>query len=109
MHPDKDSEGVRLMEENENFIHNKYGYCYFSIEGDAAFIYNLYVEPEHRRKGHAEHLIQMVIGEIRKAGYSGEIQIEACPRDGSIDVENLVAFYRRMGLNIYERGGTEWR
>lgn len=88
------------MDENENFIHNKYGYCYYSVEDDSAFIYNLYVEPEYRRKGHAEHIIRMVIGEIRKTGYSGEIQIEVCPREDSIDVENLIIFYKRMGLKV---------
>lgn len=89
------------MEENENFIHNKYGYCFYSIN-DTAIIYNLYVEPEYRQKGHAKKLIQMVIKEIREAGYNKEIQIEACPREDSIDVENLVVFYKKMGLKILE-------
>lgn len=93
------------MEENENFIHNKYGYCYYSIEAnDTAMIYNLYVEPEYRRKGHAKKLIQMVIREIREAGYNKEIQIEARPREDSIDVESLVAFYKRMGLKVLCKG-----
>jgi len=87
------------MEENENFIHNKYGYCFYSID-DAAMIYNLYVEPVYRQKGHAKNLIQMAIREIREAGYNKEIQIEARPREDSINVENLVAFYKRMGLKI---------
>jgi ribosomal protein S18 acetylase RimI-like enzyme len=88
------------MDESENFIHNKYGYCYYSIEDDTAYIYNLYVVPEYRRNGHAGHLLGLVITEIRSSGYSGEIQIEAQPREDSIDVENLVAFYKRMGLKI---------
>jgi ribosomal protein S18 acetylase RimI-like enzyme len=89
------------MEENENFIHNKYGYCYYSIEAnDAAVIYNLYVEPEHRQKGHAKNLIQLVIREIRATGYNKEIQIEVRPREDSISIENLVAFYKRLGLKI---------
>jgi ribosomal protein S18 acetylase RimI-like enzyme len=91
------------MEENENFIHNKYGYCFYSIESDnTSMIFNLYVEPEYRRKGHAKHLIHLVINEIRETGYNKEIQIEAHPREDSIDVENLVAFYKRMGLKILE-------
>jgi ribosomal protein S18 acetylase RimI-like enzyme len=89
------------MRENENFIHNKYGYCYYAIESsDTAIIFNLYIEPEYRRKGHATHLIQLVIKEIRKAGYIKGIQIEAQPREGSINIENLVAFYKKMGLKI---------
>ena len=89
------------MEENENFIHNKYGYCYYSIEADnTAMIYNLYVEPEYRQKGCAENLIQLAIGEILKAGYNKEIQIEARPKEDNINIENLIAFYKRMGLKI---------
>jgi len=89
------------MEENDNFIHNKYGYCYYFIGNDnVATIYNLYIEPVYRRKGHAKNLIQMVIGEIRKAGFSKEIQIEARPRNDSIDIKKLVDFYKSMGLKI---------
>lgn len=86
------------MQENENFIHSKYGYCYYYVEPNAAMIYNLYVEPEYRRKGHAKKLVEMVIREIREVGYSGEIQVEANPREGSISVERLTDFYSRMGL-----------
>ncbi|TCX51946.1 MULTISPECIES: GNAT family N-acetyltransferase [unclassified Dehalobacter] len=89
------------MEENENFIHNKYGYCFYSIEAnDTALIYNLYVEPEYRQKGHAKNLIRLAIREIRATGYNIEIQIEARPREDSISIENLVAFYKKLGLKI---------
>ena len=95
------------MEENENFIHNKYGYCYYSIEAnDTAMIYNLYVEPEYRQKGHAENLIQLVIREIKKDGYNKEIQIEARPKEDSINIGNLIAFYKRMGLKILGDSGS---
>lgn len=90
------------MEENENFIHNKYGYCYYSIDNDIAMIYNLYVEPEFRQKGHAKKLIQMVIREIRETGYDKEIQVEARPRENSIDIEVLTSFYKSMGLKMLE-------
>lgn len=87
------------MEESENFIHNKYGYCYYSIDSNnIAIIFNLYVEPNYRRKGHAKNLLQLAIGEIMKTGYSKEIQIEALPRENSIDIKDLIAFYKRMGL-----------
>lgn len=89
------------MEENENFIHNKYGYCYYSFEANGiATIFNLYVEPEYRQKGHAKNLIQLVISEIKNTGYNKEIQIEAQPRENSIDIETLVTFYKRMGLKL---------
>ena len=87
------------MGENENFIHNKYGYCYYSVEPDsAALIYNLYVEPDYRRKGHAKDLIRFVVREIRESGYNAEIQIEVRPREDSIDTESLATFYKGMGL-----------
>ena len=90
------------MEENENFIHNKYGYCFYSIEAnDTAMIFNLYVEPEYRQKGHAKNLIRLAIREIRATGYNKEIQVEARPREESINIENLVSFYKRMGLKIF--------
>ena len=89
------------MEENENFIHNKYGYCYYSINSnDTAIIFNLYVEPEYRQKGHAKKLIRLVIREIRETGYNKEIQVEACPREDSISTESLIAFYKSFGLKI---------
>lgn len=92
------------MEENENFIQNKYGYCFYFIEPNnvTAMIYNLYIDPTYRQEGHAKHLIQLVIREIRETGYNKEIQIEAHPREDSIDVKNLVAFYERMGLKVLE-------
>ena len=89
------------IEENENFIHNKYGYCYYYIKPGSAIIFNLYVEPVYRKRGHAKHLIEMVIREIRESGYNKEIQIEACPRENSISEENLISFYKKMGLGIF--------
>jgi ribosomal protein S18 acetylase RimI-like enzyme len=90
-----------MIEESENFFHNKYGYCYYSLPSNKrAMIYNLYVEPEYRRKGHARELLQFVISEIRKTGYKGIIDIEACPREDSIGYKELSSFYLNMGLNI---------
>lgn len=89
------------MDEYENFFHDKYGYCYYSIEPNKPpVIYNLYTEPEYRRKGYARKHIQFVISEIRKTGYSGLIEIEVSPRENSIDVDDLVSFYKSMGLVV---------
>jgi GNAT superfamily N-acetyltransferase len=91
------------MEPYENFIHNKYGYCYYSLkENEPAIIFNLYVEPEYRRQGHARALISYVIREIRKTKYQNEILIKAEPRENSINIEDLITFYERMGLKIKE-------
>jgi len=89
------------MGEYENFYHDKYGYCYYSIEpGKKPMIYNLYIEPEYRRKGHAREHLKFVIKEIRKTGYKGSIEIEVAPREDSIDLAKLVAFYESLGLKI---------
>ena len=88
------------MKETENFIHNKFGYCYYCVETNTAMIYNLYVEPDYRLKGHAKNLIRLVIREIKESGYSKEIKVEARPRADSIDIETLIDFYKRMGLEI---------
>jgi ribosomal protein S18 acetylase RimI-like enzyme len=89
------------MEEYENFIHTKYGYCYYALrDNEPAVIFNLYVEPEYRRQGHARNLLQAVITEIKSVKYEGEIKIEAKPRDNSIGLEKLEALYKSMGLVI---------
>lgn len=88
------------MDINDNFIHNKYGWCYYWIKNDTALVHSLVVEPEYRRRGHAKHLLGLVMAEIRNSGYSGEIQIEALPEENSIDKESLIAFYKSMGLKV---------
>ena len=90
---------VRTVE--EDFVHDKCGYCYFSIRRtDGAWVYNLYVEPEHRRQGHARRLLIEVICRIRSSGYMGKIRIRVEPREGSIASEKLEALYRSVGLEV---------
>lgn len=87
--------------DNCKFILNKYGYCCYCIKSDGyALIFNLYVYKEFRRLGHAKEIIQMCISAIRERGYEKEIRIEAEPREDSILLENLVDFYRKMGLTV---------
>jgi len=90
------------MKTFENFIHNKYGYCYYSINKNSALIFNLYILKKYRRKGHARKLLNAVIREIREMGYDDKIQIEAIPREKSISHKNIISFYKGMGLEIYE-------
>ena len=87
------------MSETENFIHDKYGYCYYDLK-DKPFIFGLFVEPEHRRKGNARKYLQYVINEIRASGYKGEIEIEAKPEAEDIIRDRLVLFYESMGLKV---------
>jgi len=86
----------------EGFIHDQYGYCYYTCNEENALIYNLYTEPKYRKKGYAKTHLQYVINEIRKTGYKGHIAIEATPRENSIAVEKLVSFYKDIGLYVLE-------
>jgi len=88
------------LKENENFIHNKFGYCYYALEEDYSIIYNLYVEPQYRRSGHSKILLNYAINEIRKLEYYGEIQIQAVPREESISLDELIKYYKSLGLKI---------
>ncbi|BAK99728.1 hypothetical protein OBV_25300 [Oscillibacter valericigenes Sjm18-20] len=88
-----------LCAENENFIQNKFGYCFYSL-GDQPFIYNLYVHPQYRRNGHSKILLGLVIREIRKSGYRGWVGIQAEPRENSIGLEDLTRYYKSFGLTV---------
>jgi len=90
-----------LCEEGENFIQNKFGYCFYSLKF-CPTIYNLYVQPQYRRHGYSKVLLGLVIGEIRKSGYKGEIEIQAEPRENSIGLEALTQYYKSMGLIVFK-------
>lgn len=91
-----------VYEENENFIQTKFGYCFYSLNS-TVFIYNLYVHPQYRRCGHSRMLLGLVINEIRKSGYEGEIFIQVEPREDSIKLTDLTKYYESMGLVIYDQ------
>jgi ribosomal protein S18 acetylase RimI-like enzyme len=88
-----------------NKIENEYGYCEYSFEKDYVHIYNLFIKPEYRRKGHARKLLQITISEIRKTGYDGEIDIVAQPDNGTIPIDALIKFYKSLGLDVYNYYG----
>jgi GNAT superfamily N-acetyltransferase len=85
----------------EDFVHNKFGWCYFRIN-EVAFIYNLYIHHKWRRRGKAEMLLHRVVYEIRTAGYKGQINIEVAPTEKTISYEKLAFFYQRMGLTVVQ-------
>ena len=89
----------QLCAKNENFIQNKFGYCFYSL-GACPLIYNLYIYPEYRLSGNSKNILEIVISEIRKNGYSSEIYIQAIPKEESISLEDLTKYYKRMGLFI---------
>lgn len=92
----------------------KYGYCCYSFEygydifhdvnyidfTTYALLFNLYVYSEHRRKGRARGILECMVKTIRDTGYEGEIIIEAMPDEDSISRDDLISFYRRMGLTV---------
>ena len=84
----------------EDFIQNRFGYCFYEIKEHSALIYNLYVHPEFRRQGKAKTLLKHAINEIREAGRKGEIEIESNPKEGSISSKKLNSFYNKIGLKI---------
>jgi ribosomal protein S18 acetylase RimI-like enzyme len=82
-------------------IRTQYGHCQYDFELDYTHIYDLFVYPEYRRQGKAKELIQLAINEIRETGYKDVIKIVAKPKENSISLENLIAFYKKMGLEVY--------
>ena len=82
----------------ENFVQNKYGYCFYEIM-DTALVYNLRVHKKFRSKNKAEVLIKHVVNEIRWTGYSGPIFVEVAP-ESWLDVNRLKSFYERNGLTV---------
>jgi GNAT superfamily N-acetyltransferase len=85
--------------DDENFIQNKFGYCFYSVK-QPIIIYNLFVHPKYRRKGVARKLIKYAIGEIRESGWLGEIEIEFIQSDKQIDKDTLIQFYNSMELKV---------
>lgn len=84
----------------EDFIQTRFGYCYYEVTPNSAFVYGLFVHPEDRRQGKTRRLLTLVIEEIRATGYNGEIGIEAIPKEDGIDLCRLGRFYTSMGLKI---------
>lgn len=87
-------------------IENEFGYCEYGFEhdslGEYVHIFNLFVCKEFRKNGHAKRLINEAIDKIRETGYLGKIQIVANPSDNSISKEKLIAFYKSLGLEVFE-------
>lgn len=93
----------------EDFIQNRFGYCFYEVIGDTALVYNLFVHPEYRHQGQARKLLRYVIKEIREEfGYLGDIFVEAISKEEAVDDERLVAFYKKEGLRILsEKEGSK--
>lgn len=80
------------------------GRCWYAFEEEGyVHIFNLFVDPDERKKGNAKKLLQLAIYEIRKTGWKGEIQIVAKPTEANISVFELRNFYKKMGLQVYDQ------
>ncbi len=62
-----------------------------------AYISNLHVDQEHRRRGVSGKLIDAVITAARRQGFKAA-RLEARPFDNSIPLQALVTLYRRQGF-----------
>lgn len=65
--------------------------------GGRAFISNLKVDQQHRRRGVAAKLIDAALTTARRQGFSAA-SLEARPSDNGISPQALVAMYRRQGF-----------
>ena len=65
--------------------------------GGRAFISNLRVEQQHRRRGVAAQLITAAISTARRQGFTAA-SLEARPSDNGISPQALIAMYRRQGF-----------
>ena len=67
------------------------------LGGGKAFISNLQVDQQHRRRGVAAKLIDAAINTARRQGFKAA-SLEARPSDNGISPQALVAMYRRQGF-----------
>ena len=65
--------------------------------GGRAYISNLKVDQQHRRRGVAAQLINAAISTARRQGFKAA-SLEARPSDNGISPQALVAMYRRQGF-----------
>jgi ribosomal protein S18 acetylase RimI-like enzyme len=70
--------------------------------GGKAFISNLQVEQQHRRRGVAAQLIDAAVATARRQGFRAAT-LEARPSDNGISPQALVAMYRRQGFRSVGR------
>src|SRR5690349_9827447 len=65
--------------------------------GGKAYISNLKVDQQHRRRGVAAQLIDAAISTARRQGFKAA-SLEARPSDNGISPQALIAMYRRQGF-----------
>lgn len=68
-----------------------------AASGGKAYISNLKVDQQHRRRGVASQLIDAAVNAARRQGFKAAT-LEARPSDNGISPQALVAMYRRQGF-----------
>ena len=72
--------------------------------GGGAYISNLQVDQQHRRRGVAAKLIDAAIATARRQGFRSA-RLEARPSDNGISPQALVDMYRRQGFKSVGKTG----
>ena len=72
--------------------------------GGKAFISNLQVDQQHRRRGVAAKLIEAAVSAARRQGFKAA-SLEARPSNNGISPQALVAMYRRQGTQNVGKSG----
>ncbi len=75
-----------------------------AARGGTAYISNLRVDQQHRRRGVAAQLIDAAINTARRQGFKAA-SLEARPSDNGISPQALVAMYRRQGFKSVGKSG----
>lgn len=72
--------------------------------GGKAFVSDLQVDQQHRRRGVAAKLIEAAVSTARRQGFKA-VTLEARPSDNGISPQALVAMYRRQGFQSVGKSG----
>jgi GNAT superfamily N-acetyltransferase len=100
-YPSEEGDEDDVLAAGEDFVHDRYGYCYFVLnEGEVPFIHTLHTNDEYRGQGHARRHLEDVINKIRKSGHSGPIEINSAPQEDGVDGIRLAKFYKSLGLSV---------
>ena len=75
-----------------------------AARGGTAYISNLKVDQQHRRRGVAAQLIDAAVSTARRQGFKAA-SLEARPSDNGISPQALVAMYRRQGFKSVGKSG----
>jgi GNAT superfamily N-acetyltransferase len=78
---------MRLATDEEDVV---VAFATFLIKGGVAELEDLFVDPEHRRRGIAKHLVLDISGRVRELGFE-TLEVTANP--------HAMAFYEYMGFD----------